>query len=131
MNIMKSKITFLIATLFLIVCSLSVNGQTEIPKGKMNVKSFSNANAKFTVPDGKIWYVTNVFSSLKNSEGEKNYIFLKSLDDVDYKNNGPCLSNYARNYVVYPIILPSNTTFEILISDNSAKAFILYTEVDN
>ena len=127
---MKSKITFLIATLFLIVCSFSVNGQTETPKGKMNAKSFSNANAKFTVPDGKIWYITNIFSSLKDASGNNNYIFLKSLGEVDYNDNGPCLSNYARNYIVYPIIIPSNTSFEILISDNSAKAFILYTEVD-
>ncbi|MCX7728634.1 MAG: hypothetical protein N2203_04100 [Bacteroidia bacterium] len=59
---MKLKLTIFIVTLFLSVWILSGNAQTTISKGKAQSIEFTNASAKFTVPDGKSWVIINVFS---------------------------------------------------------------------
>jgi len=87
---MKSKMTIFIVTLFLSVCSLSVNAQTTLPTGKAQLIEFTNATAKFIVPDGKTWviynvfsdYITNVTLSNERYEGEDIRIFLKVLMEL-------------------------------------------------
>lgn len=128
---MKSKLTILIVALFLSFWSFSVNAQITIPKGKVQLIEFTNNTAKFIVPDGKTWYISNIFSSDVSVGENTNYIVLKKINNTTYGANGPLLSNTARNYFSYPIILPEKTTFEILITDLTAKAILIYTEVDN
>lgn len=117
--------------IFISVFNLFCFSQNVIPKGKTEIKEFSNSTAKFIVPDGKTWYISNVFSSIESVDQETNYIILKKINNTTFGENGPVLSNFARSFISYPIILPEKTSFEILISDASAKAILIYTEVDN
>ena len=128
---MKSKLTNLLATLFLCIWTVCANAQTTTPNGKAQLIEFTNATAKFTVPPGKTWVVNNVFSSAETADKEINYIRLKKINNTDYVSNGPLLSNYARTFFSYPIIFPEKTTFEIQITDLNAKAIIIFTEVNN
>ena len=128
---MKSKLAIFITAIFLSVWSLSVKAQTNIPNGKVQLTEFTNTTARFTVPAGKTWYISNIFSSSQSAKEETNYIILKNINNTTFGSNGPILSNFARNFINYPIIFPEKTTFEIQITDLSAKAIIIYTEVDN
>ncbi len=146
---MKSKIVIFIVTLFLSVCSLSVNAQTTIPKGKAQLIEFTNATSKFTVPAGKTWYIINVFTDYKidlkyDAAGNKTQglnldVFVKSLNRTiltDLANNklGPIINDKT-------IILPENSEIEFLITSGywaseplkqcNAKAYLNLIEVDN
>jgi len=55
-------LTILLFVLFLTTWTLTINAQTTIPKGKAKLIEFTNATAKFTVPEGKTWYIKNTFS---------------------------------------------------------------------
>ena len=138
---MNLKMTVFIVTLFLSVCSLSGNAQTTIPKGKAQLIEFTNATAKFTVPDGKTWVIYNVFSdymtnvTLSNEryDGEDIRIFFKSINGItktDLTKNlyGTQLyrSTNASTTVGMPIILPEKTTFELIITFGSIGKLKLY-----
>lgn len=141
---MKSKLTIFLATLFLSVCTLFGNAQTSMPKGKAQLIEFTNATAKFTVPAGKTWVVNNVFSNYDRNNDIK--VFVKSLNGAImtdlYKQEFGTLLYHSRDpgYVIqYPILLPENTGFELIILSGDwdaqticgKKAFLNYTEVDN
>ena len=146
MNIMKSKMTVFIITLFLSVCSLSGNAQTTIPKGKAQLIEFTNATAKFSVPTGKTWILYNAFSDyctdMKPTEeggltAASIRIFIKSINDIPKtditkKIYGTQLfmSRDAGKTIGMPIILPENTKFElVLIVGDEFKNFKLYTGI--
>ena len=79
---MKSKLTFFFVAIVLSVLALSVNAQTTIPKGKSQLIEFTNSTAKFAVPEGKTWYIYNVFceqSYTQGTEEKEASIFLKSI----------------------------------------------------
>lgn len=138
---MKSKLTIFLATLFLSVLTLSGNAQTTTPKGKAQLIEFTNATAKFTVPDGKTWviynvfsdYITNVTLSNERYDGEDIRIFFKSINGItktDLTKNlyGTQLyrSTNASTTVGMPIILPEKTTFELIITFGSIGKLKLY-----
>lgn len=128
---MKSKLPKCIA-IFVFIFSMSTSfAQTAIPNGENRLVEFTNASSKFTVPEGKTWYISNIFSSYENANQETNYIVLKKINNTSFGNNGPILSNTARAFFSYPLILPQKTYFEIQISDENAKAIMIYTEVSN
>lgn len=131
---MKLKITFFFIALILSPVTSILNAQTTIPKGKAQLIEFTNATAKFTVPDGKTWTIYNVFSDemtdiqLKK-EGNENYyskdyvkITIKSIDGIiktDFTKNiyGPLLFNSGStgSDFDFPLIFPEKTSFELLI----------------
>jgi hypothetical protein len=131
---MKSKMTIFIAALFLCVCNLSSIAQTTIPKGKVQLIEFTNANAKFTVPEGKTWYIYGVFGS-----GKLN-IYMKSLNGTELTDLPTQILGSNLGTIITKIF-PQNTNFELIIltfnevqnkyilSEN--KAWINYVEVDN
>jgi hypothetical protein len=86
---MKSKLTYLLATLFLCLWAVCANAQTTTPNGKAQLIEFTNATAKFTVPAGKTWVVNNVFSSSEIEKDVTNQIILKKINNTDYGSNGP------------------------------------------
>jgi hypothetical protein len=115
---MKSKSTTFVAVLFLSIWTLFSNAQTTVPQGKIQLIEFTNATAKFIVPEGKIWYITNVFSSSESAKQETNYIILKMINNTTFGNNGPKLSNFARNYFSFPVIFPEkkrHSKYKLLI----------------
>jgi len=158
---MNLKMTVFIVTLFLSVCSLSGNAQTTIPKGKAQLIEFTNATAKFTVPDGKTWIIYSIFSEyvvdgvVKIDEYSKKNtysgaidirIFLKDLNGVEKTNYvkniyGTQLyrSTNASTVIPYPIIFPEKTTFNLIILKGDlgnlqlfgGAAYISLIEVDN
>jgi|TARA_R110000737_G_scaffold50895_2_gene71959 hypothetical protein len=143
-NEMKKSITIFFFTLVLSACCLPVNAQTTIPKGKAQLIEFSNANAQFTVPAGKTWVVNNVFSNYDRNNDIK--VYIKSINgaimtDLNKKEYGTLLyhSRDMGFVIQYPIILPENTRFELIVISggwdaqtiSGNKAFFNYTEVDN
>jgi hypothetical protein len=142
---MKSKLTIFVASLLLTVWSLSINAQTTIPQGKTQLIEFTNATAKFTVPEGKTWAVYSAFTSYNASDDYTYSILLKSINGTeltDFSKNQVGLILYSSNGLVtinLPLFFPENTTFELIISkrldetrtlyDN--KAFLNYIEIDN
>ena len=131
---MKSKLTIFITTLLLSVCSLSVNAQTTVPKGKAQLIEFTNATAKFTVPAGKTWYIMNIFSSVatnikpstkypESKEYEAVRVFIKNIDnylltDLSKNKFGPVVyrgPNHERMQPM-PIVLPENSKIEFIIT---------------
>ncbi len=143
-NEMKKLTTILFVTLVLSVCSLSANAQTTILEGKAQLIEFTNATAKFTVPAGKTWVVNNVFSNYDRNNDIK--VYIKSINgaimtDLIKKEYGTLLyhSRDMGFVIQYPIILPENTSFELIVISgdwdaqtiSSKKAFLNYMEVDN
>ncbi len=133
---MKQKLSFfLIVTLFLsAITSISI-AQTNIPKGKAQLIEFTNAKAKFTVPDGKIWYIYDVFASSDIK------VKIKSLNGIELTNLSSNIIGPIFQSFNVPKIFPQNTNFELIIliwsqeqkkyilSEN--KAWINYIEIDN
>lgn len=140
---MKSKLTIFIAALFIIVAlfvsifTLYTNSQSTAPKTKAKLIEFTNANSKFIVPSGKTWVINNVFSS------DIYRVYIKSINGeilTDFnKLRRPSLQLDADHF---PIILPENTRFELIVLDlnygdtvteanDSAKVLLNYTETDN
>ena len=148
---MKSKFTLFIVTLFISVSSLSLNAQLAAPKGKAQLIEFTNATAKFTVPDGKTWYIHNTFSDWRidctlpdGTTGRVTRVFLKSLNgvvktDITKNQFGPQL--YCSPEInSMSLIFSEKTTFELLLlSSNmnqdiklfSGKGYINIIETDN
>jgi hypothetical protein len=157
---MKSKSFIYILTIFLSIYSLSY-AQTSIPKGNAQLIEFSNDNAKFKVPEGKTWIIYSVFSDyladgkLKLNEYTKKNeladaleirIFIKELNGIEKTNYlkniyGTQLfrSTNTTTAIQYPIILPENTSFNLIILKgemgnlitHSGTAYISLLEVNN
>jgi hypothetical protein len=161
MKIRNSKWNNVIVALFLSLCSLSVTAQTAVPKGKAQLIEFTNATAKFTVPEGKTWMIYSIFSDYVtggqvklNDYTKKNElveeddirIFIKDLNGVqktDYLKNiyGTQLyrSSNASTVIPYPIIFPEKTTMTLIVlkgdlgslKEYDGKAYISLIEIDN
>jgi hypothetical protein len=126
MNYMKSKLTILLFILFLTTWNLTINAQTSIPKGKAQLIEFTNATAKFTVPEGKTWYIQNTFSDWRiectqpdGTTGRTIRVFLKSLNgllktDLSKNKFGPLLY-FSSETNSMSLIFPEKTTFELLL----------------
>jgi hypothetical protein len=153
---MKSKLTIFLSTLILSVCTLSGNAQTSLPKGKAQLIEFTNATAQFTVPAGKTWYIYSILTdwsanTMKDDRGDYYSddirVFIKSLNGkvkTDYKTNkmGPQLGSRSTSPspgTGYPIILPENTSIQLIQlcgdegkwKEYSGIALISVIEVDN
>lgn len=138
---MKSKMLIIIFTLFISVWTLSVNAQTAIPEGKVQLIEFTNATAKFTVPEGKRWTIHNAFASYPGDDNTYS-IWIKSINgtilfDPSKMIAGKCI--WSSNLLVnlnLPLVLPENTSFELVITKKAdktrslydTKAFLNYTE---
>ena len=139
---MKTKFPLLIISLYF--SALTAIAQTGIPKGKVQLIEFYNSNSKFKVPEGKSWYIVNVFSQETSSSV---YVYMNNLNgkDLTYKNDyGIRLFESAKSErlkpVPFPIILPQGSDFQlIIVSDHilggyrisDRTAWINYIEVDN
>lgn len=138
--------TIFFITLSISVWSLTVNAQTTIPNGKAHLIEFTNATAKFTVPEGKTWVIYNAFTSIPQDENTYS-IWIKSINgmiisDISKQIWGKLLysSNGLAN-IILPLILPENTTIELIIikrddvtdirSLYAKSAFLNYVEIDN
>ncbi|MCR4964904.1 MAG: hypothetical protein K6A41_04535 [Bacteroidales bacterium] len=119
--------------------------------GIAHLETFTNTNAKFTVPAGKTWYVYGVHTTEmadyyvrdenwgKTLESHRIHVQLKSLNGQPVSNssqNKYGVSFYSGNYYNfnYPIVLPENTTieFEIIVeTDRTQKdRGIFYEKTD-
>jgi hypothetical protein len=152
---MKLKLTTFVTVLFLSIWSLSINAQTIMPKGKAQLIEFTNTTAKFTVPDGKAWYICNVFSDYRidcklvdgRLTGSSTRVLLKSLNgvvktDITKNQFGTQLfmSTDASLAISMPLILPEKTTFELILMSGDAfsdiklysgKGYLNIIETDN
>jgi hypothetical protein len=133
---MKSKLKFFFVAIFLTVLALSVNAQATIPKGKSQLIEFTNSTAKFAVPEGKTWYIYNVFCEQTYTQGteEKDAcILFKSINNIIFnKGKGPLVYYYNTALVLnFPLVFTEKTQFELEIFNSGKKAIITYVEVDN
>lgn len=136
--------------LMLFLCSTSF-GQEKVAK----LQQFNNFQATFEVPSGKSWIITSIFSNaigeiIKNVDGSTTTlpvrIFIKSMNGdikTDWQGNrfGPQVyqSDNTAATVSYPIHLPENTKFSLVIvvgNPGNMKAFngsgyISFYEVTN
>ena len=122
----------IILLLLLFLTSFSLSAQT-IPKGKANLIEFSSNNSAFKVPEGKTWYIYNIFSNRKTIQGGEETeagIILKSVNGVVFKK-GPVVYASSGN-LNFPIIFPEKTSFEFEIFSNpGTKAIMTYIETEN
>jgi len=90
---MKLKLKNFFVAIVLTVLALSVNAQSTIPKGKSHLIEFTNSTAKFAVPEGKTWYIYNVFCENYYTEGTEEKeagILFKSINNIIFnKGKGP------------------------------------------
>ncbi len=138
---MKSKLTIFIAGLFLSFSLFSVKAQTTVSKGKAQLIEFTNANAKFTVPAGKTWYINQVFSFYYGGID----VFIKGINGTELTNlelrkYGTNVYNDVNKSIQFPIIFPENTIFELIITRSQPGepptisdqiAYINFIETDN
>ena len=102
---------------------------------KKLILKFLNEKSKFTVPDGKIWYIYDVFASSDIK------VKIKSLNGIELTNLSSNIIGPIFQSFNVPKIFPQNTNFELIIliwsqeqkkyilSEN--KAWINYIEIDN
>ena len=141
---MKSKIFIIVIAFYLSYPSV-LKAQTTLPKGKVKLVEFTNANAKFTVPPGKTWYIYQVLSFAKIKEENIN-VFIKSINNTELTNLsieklGPKIYDPVNIYMIpLPIIFPENTSFSLIITSHKdgsnqtvsdKNAFINYIEITN
>lgn len=149
---MKIYSVFIVAILLAIQ---TISAQI-IPVGNGKLVDFTNAGAKFTVPDGKTWYISSVFSDFRTDVtgyGTNDYhasgitVFIKSLNYIELTNIniaklGPVMfsSDSGDGNIKMPLILPAGTVIEFIICKGdlatkyelyNMKAFINYVEVSN
>jgi len=115
--------------------------KTNLIADKAKLIEFSNASAKFVVPDGKTWIIHSVISDYitnirnRDSDGyadfDKIRIFIKSLNGVPKTNItrqifGPLLhSTYDLGIGLrFPVVLPEKTTFELITVQWDIKSSI-------
>ncbi len=140
------KTLLLTLAIFITLC---VNAQTPMPQGNVIFKEFDNSNASFTVPEGKSWYIYNIYSdyvaggTLKYNEYEKKNvlentedvrIFIKELNGklkTDYSKNiyGPQVYRGSNNAttITLPIIFSENTTFSLITLLGNTGQMTLHT----
>jgi hypothetical protein len=133
---MKLKLKNFFVAIVLTVLALSVNAQSTIPKGKSQLIEFTNSTAKFAVPEGKTWYIYNIFCErtfTKGTEEKEACILFKSINDIIFnKGEGPSVYYYNTALIVnFPIVFTEKTQFELEIFNSGKKAIITYVEVDN
>jgi hypothetical protein len=113
---------------------------------KHNYFEFSNATAKFTVPGGKTWTIYNAFTTIPQDDNTYS-IWVKSINgiiisDISKKIWGKLLySSNGISNINIPLILPENTTIELIVikrddetnirSLYDKNAFLNYIETDN
>ena len=86
--------------LFLCVWSFPIKAQTAVPIGKAQLIEFTNATAKFTVPEGKTWIIYSIFSDYITGGTVDNRGYLIDTEDVRIfikKLNGVQKTNFVRN----------------------------------
>ena len=120
--------------LLLILCSTSISIYAQIvPKGKANLIEFNSNNSVFIVPEGKTWYVYNVFcerKSVQDTEESPNAIVLTRVNNLIFKK-GP-LVYLSESAINFPLIFPEKTTFELeILSSLEIQATMTYIETDN
>ncbi len=122
-----------------------INTASSVPHESAKLINFTNANAKFTVPQGKTWAIHDAFV-IHSNDGNSYYILIKSLNGIlmtDLSKNiygkGLYYSNALANPTL-PILLPENTVFELIVYtkyDNGQRAlydgqaFLNYIESEN
>lgn len=119
---------------------LAINTASSVPHESAKLINFTNANAKFTVPQGKTWAIHDAFLTEPLSR-DSYTIFIKSINGIlmtDFSKNLYGKHLYASSL---PIFLPENTVFELIVlkiadDDNRAmlydgQAFLNYIESEN
>src|SRR5690606_8442392 len=118
-------------------------------------KQFNNFSAEFEVPSGKTWMISSIFSNAigevtTNTDGTVSTlpvrIFIKAFNGdikTDYEGDryGPQVfqSDNTAATVSYPIMLPENTKFSLIIVVGhpgsfkmfNGTAYISYMEITN
>jgi hypothetical protein len=140
--------------LFLCVWSFPINAQTAVPIGKAQLIEFTNATAKFTVPEGKTWIIYSIFSDYITGgkvdnrgiliDTEDVRIFIKKLNGVQKTNfvinmYGPQLYRSGKPVLSYPLVFPEKTTFDLItlkgrigsLKKYSGKSYLSLVESDN
>ena len=137
---MKSKTLILVLALAFVAFTTVLKAQTSIPNGKVRLIEFTNDSAAFTVPEGKAWYIINVFTATGNYPIS---IYLKSLNDKELTSRRVYGSNVLlfgkeESIIKFPIAFPSGTKFEMIILKmglineySDQTAYLNYIEVDN
>lgn len=149
---MKSNLILLLS---IIIFQFSVNkSAAQNFNGKANIVEFTNATAKFIVPNGKTWIIQNIFSDIETkfkvkdswNNGELNHcsvsVYIKSINgSIKTDLTSEQYSRRMNNNDFRPIYLPENTTIEFLIvyHDSSTKtiknldgsATLNYIEITN
>ncbi len=128
--------TIFIVMLFLSVCTFSGNAQTTTPKGKAQLIEFTNETGKFIVPEGKTWTIYNAFTTVPQDENIYS-IWVKSINgiiitDISKKIFGKILySSYTLVDIILPLILPENTTIELVVlkKDDATGIKSLYDQI--
>jgi hypothetical protein len=138
---MKKLITPLLVSILLNVFMDDANAQYLLPSGKVLLIEFSSGGSSFTVPEGKAWFLVNVFAAPGKTG---NYIYLKSIngknlsDSKFLETNLVLFGGTEKSTFQFPIIFPSGTSFELqfmkdllLLKDTNDKiAFLNVIEVN-
>ncbi len=98
--------------------------KTNLISDKAKLIEFSNASAKFVVPDGKTWIIHSVLynyvTNVRKKEGKDYYInnvvriFFKSLNGVQKTNITRNIYGPRIDIAHLPLVLPEKTTFELI-----------------
>ena len=122
--------------LLAITCTLFFGSQAQesMPKGEIMFVEFDNSNATFQVPEGKSWFIYNIYSdyvvggTVIQYEGKSLLqdpddvrIFIKDLDGkmkTDYTKNiyGPQVyrSTNASTVIPFPLNFTDKTSFSLI-----------------
>lgn len=113
---MNRMITTLFVAFLLNAFINEAKAQYMIPAGKVLLIEFTSAGSSFTVPEGKAWYLVNVFAAPGKTG---NYIYLKSINGKNLsdskltENNLFLFGGTEKSTFHFPIIFPSGTSFEL------------------
>jgi len=120
--------------LIFLLISTSSFAQNSDSNGSAQLVELVNGDAKFTVPVGKTWHITNVFCDRafqSGGEGKESVIILKSINDIVFEK-GPILHYYDAAIVTnFPLIFKEGTSFELTVKNSGVKAIMTYIEYDN
>tara|TARA_B110000003_G_scaffold274723_1_gene315393 strand:+ start:1000 stop:1731 length:732 start_codon:yes stop_codon:yes gene_type:complete len=115
--------------------------KTNLIADKAKLIEFSNASAKFVVPDGKTWIIHNVISDYVTNLRKDSYgtfftdeirIFIKSLNGVSKTNItrrifGPLLHRTTGFFGHrFPVVFPEKTTFELITFQGDLESLKKY-----
>ena len=135
MKILKSFV------LFLTLMALTANAQEKTAK----FQQFNNFSAEFQVPEGKTWMISSIFSNaigelVQNADGSTTTlpvrIFIKTFNGdikTDYEGDryGPQVyqSDNTSATMSYPITLPENTKFSLVIVVGNPGNFKMFNGI--